>query len=499
VALALFLVFVIALFERRQLFNLGLTYIPFSSALLIMADWITAALLLAQSRALRAAPLAVLSAGFFFAGVLNILRLVAVPSFVSPDPTNNTPLLFYLAAHAALPLAVITNAWLGRANNQPALPAATAHPETRYLAGATILAGGLIFSATTAETTLQLTSPVFLTNAAILLLTIVAMAVLGLTLRSKLDLWLLLALWGWLLEVVLIALESPGSTIGWYAARSLGLMSGMFVLFALIAESSRLYGQSVQQLENQDHERERRFLIREAITASIAHELRQPLSAILLNAQAALKYPEGQSGKMTETLNDIIASSDRANDIIQSTRAMFGNRTTEKHAADFEVLLRGTLDMIAGQAHAQAISVNLVMEGTLNPVRVNTLQIQQALLNIFQNAIQALVRVRGRPRTLEVRCIAIPGKEDITIRVEDNGPGIELDHRDKVFTPFFTTRKQGTGLGLMIASLVVEAHGGQITVEPLSPSGTAFVIRLRYDGGERVRPDSANVSQSQDA
>jgi signal transduction histidine kinase len=166
---------------------------------------------------------------------------------------------------------------------------------------------------------------------------------------------------------------------------------------------------------------------------------------------------------------------------------------------DLEVLLRGTLDMIARQTHEQAISVSLVVEGTLNPVWVNTVQIQQALLNIFQNAIEALARVSGRPRILEVRCIAIPGKQDITIRIEDNGPGIEQAHRQKVFTPFFTTRKQGTGLGLMIASLVLEAHGGQITVEPRSPFGTAFVIRLRHDGDERVRPDSANVSQSQDA
>jgi signal transduction histidine kinase len=333
----------------------------------------------------------------------------------------------------------------------------------------------------------------------VLLLTIAAMVMLGLTLRSKLDLWLLLALWGWLLEVALITLESPGGSAAWYAARALGLVSGLFVLFALIAESSRLYGQSVQQLEDQDRERERRFLIREAITASIAHELRQPLGAILLNAQSALKYPDGQSVKMMVALNDIITSSHRANDIIQSTRAMFGSRTTEKRPVDIEALLRGTLDMIAGEARARGISVSLAVEGTLNPVRVNTIQIQQALLNIFQNAIEALARVKGRPRTLEVRCIAIPGKDDITIRVEDNGPGIEQDHRNKVFTPFFTTRNQGTGLGLMIASLVLEAHGGQITVEPLSPFGTAFVIRLRHDGDERVSPYGANVSQCQDA
>jgi signal transduction histidine kinase len=270
----------------------------------------------------------------------------------------------------------------------------------------------------------------------------------------------------------------------------------MFVLFALIAESSRLYGQSVQQLEDQDHERERRFLIREAITASIAHELRQPLGAILLDAEVVRKYHESQSGNVAQKLNDIIASCHRANDIMQSTRALFGRQTTEKRPVDVEVLLRGTLDMIADQAHAGAISVNLVVEGAPKPISVNTVQIQQALLNVFQNAIEALGRVRGRPRTLEVRCVANPGNDGITIRIEDNGPGIQLDDRRKLFTPFFTTRKHGTGLGLMIASLVLEAHGGQITVEPISPFGTVFVIRLHHEGDEQVPTFDANVSQS---
>jgi C4-dicarboxylate-specific signal transduction histidine kinase len=244
-----------------------------------------------------------------------------------------------------------------------------------------------------------------------------------------------------------------------------------------------LYGVCVQLLEDEDHQRERRFLIREAVAASVAHELRQPLSAILLNAEAARKYLESKNGDMVaETLDDIIASSVRANSILQSTRTLLAGQASKKQPLDMEALVRRTLKIVARNARKHNISVAVVLEGTPKPVSANAVQIQQALLNLFQNGIEALSRVKGRPRQLEVRCISIEGEKYLTIRVEDNGPGIDPDVAKQLFTPFFTTRKQGSGLGLMISSVVLEAHNGQITVEPLTPFGTAFVVRLPYAG-----------------
>jgi signal transduction histidine kinase len=480
VAVALFLVFVVALFERGQLVYSGLSYVPITSAVLIIIDWITAAMLLAQARALRASRLAVLGAGFFFTGLLVVLRALTVPA--TPDPTNQTALLFYLASHAALPLAVIPYAWLDRATNHRALAATLGHSAKRNLAGGVILVGILILAATATQTTLPFTSPVFLAGVVVLLLTNAAMTVLVLNSRSELDLWLLLALWGWLLEVALITLESPSSTAAWYAARGLGLASGLFVLFTLIAETSRLYGKSVQELEDQDNERERRYLVREAIGASLAHELRQPLAAILINAEVARKCCESDSGHLRAALDDIISSGHRARDVIQSTRAVLGGQVGEKRPIDLEALVRSSLNLVAPKARARKITTSIVMEGELKPVSGDPAQIQQALVNLFQNAICALTYVEGRDRILQVHCIARPKEDDVIIRVEDNGSGIEPENLKKVFTPFFTTRKHGTGLGLMIANMVVEAHGGKISVEPLSPFGTAFAIRLPYGG-----------------
>jgi signal transduction histidine kinase len=495
VAFALFLVFVATLFFRTELLPAGTAFVPITSAILIMADWITATLLFAQAWVLRARPLRVLAAGYFVTGLLVTLRVLALPGFLVPSgrygSDYNVPLWFYLCSHAALPLAILIYAWLNRVTDRPIPPAPPGHsPIGRYLAGSIVLAGTLILAATTSETSLLWGSPIFLGGVIVLLLTMGAMIMLGLTLHSVLDVWLLLVLWGWFLEVALIILPSTGYTAGWYAGRTLGLLSGLFILFTLLVETSKLYGQTVLQLEAAKQERENRFLIRDAITASIAHELRQPLSAIQLNAQvgkmtlSSQKIGIAQLDDLALTLDEIIASSRRANDVIEGTRTIFARQTTHRCPVDLGALLRGTLAMIAGSARANDVAVELVMEEMPGPITVNRTQLQQALLNLFQNAIEAMGHSSESYRSLTVRCA--PWGEDseqgVIIRIEDNGPGIAPGDREKIFDMFYSTRADGTGLGLWITRSVIEAHGGRLDVEPRLPRGTAFVIRLPSDG-----------------
>jgi signal transduction histidine kinase len=149
------------------------------------------------------------------------------------------------------------------------------------------------------------------------------------------------------------------------------------------------------------------------------------------------------------------------------------------------VILRRTLDMVASSARIHGVSADLVVEERPGLISINPLQFQQALLNLFQNAIEALSRSDQRRRMLLVRCWDDQG---IVIRVEDNGPGITPADRKKIFDAFFTTRTEGMGIGLVIARSVIRAHGGRLEVEPRSPSGTAFTIHLPY--GEQ-RPDGS--------
>ena len=494
VALMLFLVFIVTNFYGKARFPVFDGVVPLTSVILVMADWITATLLFAQARVLQARPLRVLALGFFSAGLLVVLRLLANPGYGLSEARYNLPLWFYLASHAALPLAILSYAWPGRSANEPTPSAPPGrHLTDNHLTVLVILAWGLALAIVAGETSLPWTSPIFLTALAVLLPTIAAIVLLWRRLASVLDLWLMLMLWGWLLETILIALPSPGLTAGWYAARGLGLVSGLFVLFALLAETSKLYAQTVLQLIAQTQEREHRFLIRDVMSASIAHDLRQPLAAIMINAEVARRMaaePERElttpADEITLVLNDIIASSHRANDILQSTRAVFGREDSERDPIDPAVILRSTLAMVESSARAHGVSVKFVMEGEPGPVFINRLQLQQALLNLFQNAIEALSHSKAPNRTLSVRC-GCCGNRGVIMHVEDNGPGIAPADRKKIFDAFYTTRPEGLGMGLVIARSVIRAHGGRLEVEPRSPAGTAFIIHLPY--GNR-RPDT---------
>ena len=238
-----------------------------------------------------------------------------------------------------------------------------AGPRDHWLTGGHLvmsiaLVWGFTLALTVGETSLSWTSPILLTAFPVLLLIVAAMVLVWRRLASELDLWLLLMLWGWYLETLLIATPSPrlGFTADWYAARSLGLVSTLFVLFALLAETSKLYAQSVLQLIAQAQEREHRFLIRDVLSASIAHELRQPLAAILINAQTARTSAFGEGAKPREdtlqVLDEIVASCLRANDLLQSTRAMFGRGSKGTALVDPAMILHSTLAMIASSARA---------------------------------------------------------------------------------------------------------------------------------------------------
>ena len=499
VALALLVVFIATLFVRTQLFPTEKipareAFVAISAVILVMADWIIATLLVAQARVLHARPLYVLAIGYFFAGLFMALRILSLPAVLGPanrvsDPTYNVPLWFYLSSHIALPLAIIPYAWSSWTAERSSQTEPSRHrPPGRALVKSMIAAGSAILVLTAAETALPWSSPIFLTASTEMLLIMASMAALAQGMQSELDLWLLLMLWGWFLEMALIALSSVGYTAGWYAARGLGLVSGLFVLFALLAETSKLYAQSVLQLIAQTQEREHRFLIRDVMSASIAHELRQPLSAILLNAQVARNAVSEESAappdEAIQVLDDIVASSLRVNDILESTRAIFRRETSDRSPVDPVVVLQSTLAMIASSARAQNASVKLQVDGRPGAIVVNRLQLQQALLNLFQNAIEALSHSDQRRRTLLVRCSSWD-ERGVIIRVEDNGPGIPPADRSKIFDAFFSTRPGGTGMGLVIARSVIRAHGGRLEVEPGSPSGTTFVIHLPY-GEQRV-------------
>jgi signal transduction histidine kinase len=493
VALLVLIAFLATLpFQHHQLARVD-AFIPVFDTALLLGDWIIATLLFAQASVLRSKALMALGAGYFFTGLIIIPHGLTFPRAFSPagllGAGLNTTNWLYFFWHGGLPVAVIAYALLKNARDWSHTAFLTPHRAiAAYLICATALAVALTLLATAGEPLLphMMSDPrkwhagqIIYVTGPLMLLIAAAMVMTWRGHRSALDLWLLLVLWAWFLELFLTTLTWSRFSVGWYAGRMIGLLSGLFVLLMLLAETNRLYARTVLQVTARLWERENRLMIRDAIAASIAHELRQPLAAIMLNAQAGRRRNPEQDGFMSTVLSEVVNDCHRANDIIESTRAIFGKSASQKTSSNINQLVRDTLAMISRDLRDLDVSVELRLD-PLPPIDVNRLQIQQAFLNLFMNAAEAMSAVADGPRMLMIRSGS--GENGLIIGVEDTGPGIATADQERIFDAFFTTKKHGTGLGLSICRSVIDAHGGRLRTVPRAPVGAVFEIYLPYCG-----------------
>jgi PAS domain S-box-containing protein len=222
-----------------------------------------------------------------------------------------------------------------------------------------------------------------------------------------------------------------------------------------------------------------RKLIMGAITASIAHEINQPLMAIATNANTALlrlsKDPADAAGAVT-AIKRIVRDGLRAGQIVQTVRAMFKN-DTEKKVLDANTVVRQVFALLRNELQKNNVLVTFELTDPLPRLLCDEVQLQQVILNLVMNAIEALSGVVDRPRTLRVKS----NRSDpagLILMLEDSGVGIDPEHADRVFEPFFSTKSDGMGMGLAICRAIIEAHGGHLTASPVHPHGTAFAIDL---------------------
>jgi PAS domain S-box-containing protein len=218
------------------------------------------------------------------------------------------------------------------------------------------------------------------------------------------------------------------------------------------------------------------------LAASIAHEVNQPLSAIVTNCNACLRWLAGQNPNLREadkTLNWIMRDAKRASEVITRIRALMRKGDIQREAVDFNEIVYEGLDMMQNELDRQNIWVTTELESPLPPVHGERVQLQQVFLNLVINAIEAMADVIERPRQLFVKSSRWPGSgSGITIEVRDNGTGVEQAHIDKLFAAFFTTKAEGTGLGLWISRSIVESHEGELLPVCNPDHGMSFCIVL---------------------
>jgi len=218
----------------------------------------------------------------------------------------------------------------------------------------------------------------------------------------------------------------------------------------------------------------------EAIIASIAHEVRQPLTAISSNISAALRFlgqvPPNYD-EMRRALHRAVNESHRATGIFDNIRALFRKVSQERELVDLNEIVREALQSL----HTQLINYDVVVQTKLVPelprVEGHRGQLEEVIINLVNNAIEAMGAIPDRSRVLQIRTER-DGEKSVTVSVEDTGPGIELDQLGRIFDAFITTKADGMGLGLAISRRIIEGHGGRLSASSDGKNGALFQIIL---------------------
>ncbi|MGH8316705.1 MAG: sensor histidine kinase [Steroidobacteraceae bacterium] len=216
------------------------------------------------------------------------------------------------------------------------------------------------------------------------------------------------------------------------------------------------------------------------MAAGIAHELNQPLAAIANYAQACerlLGRPDTDPADLREALQEISAQAMRAGDILRRLRNLARNRPVQRAPADINAVITEIADLLQGDARAHRARLELDFAEQLPSVSIDAMQIQHVLLNLARNGFEAVAaRSTGAP---EVR-IRTSLVEDggVEVAVCDNGLGVSARALERLFDPFFSTKEEGTGLGLPISNTVIRAQGGTLGYRPNVPAGACFYFHL---------------------
>ena len=263
---------------------------------------------------------------------------------------------------------------------------------------------------------------------------------------------------------------------------------GILVLSSILDISAR----KEAELEALRHREELGHLSRVAalgeLTASIAHELNQPLSAITINAGAArrlIDHGNADVGELRDVLDDIVADGHRAGEVIRGIRAMVKKGSSTRQRVNLNDLVTNVVHLTNANATLQSCRLETLLEPNLPTTEANPVQLQQVLLNLIINALDAM---QDTPTANRKVVIATESNGDgaIRISVRDHGAGIPEELRERVFEQFFTTKGKGLGMGLAIVRSIVKSHGGSIAVENADGGGACFHFTLPTSASSRL-------------
>jgi C4-dicarboxylate-specific signal transduction histidine kinase len=216
------------------------------------------------------------------------------------------------------------------------------------------------------------------------------------------------------------------------------------------------------------------------LSASITHEISQPLSAIVTNSSTCLHWltsDEPSLEKARLAAQRLARDAKRASDISTHIRSLMGKTASERVFLDVNNLIRDALDLTQFELRAREISVQTELATSIPKILGDRVQLEQVILNLVLNSMEAMMPVQDRPRTLHVRS-QLQKTNDVKVSFRDTGVGLDPASVDRIFEAFFTTKSNGTGMGLSICRSILEAHNGCISARPCVPHGAIFQFSL---------------------
>jgi C4-dicarboxylate-specific signal transduction histidine kinase len=252
---------------------------------------------------------------------------------------------------------------------------------------------------------------------------------------------------------------------------------------AEIRDSERRYRDSLAELAHAN-----RVATMGQLAASIAHEVKQPVAAAVINAEAALHFlglAPPQLERVRQSLNAIVVTGHRAGDVVDRIRALIKKEPARNESLDANETIRQVCELSYGEAIKNGVSAQMDLADDLPFVRGDRVQLQQVILNLIMNAIEAMSEVDEGVRTLLIRTRKTE-TDGVLVSVHDSGPGLAPSSLKRAFDAFYTTKPNGMGMGLSICRSIIEAHGGQLWASAHEPRGAAFTFVLPAAGIETI-------------
>jgi signal transduction histidine kinase len=463
-------------------------FIPATEFVIFVSDLSTAALLASHARVIGSHRLLVLASGYFFSALIVVSHALTFPGAFAPSGLlgaglQTTPWLF-IFWHLGFPVSVIGYACLKDEKHN--LPRSTIYWSAALVVLLALLLTGLV------TVHHDILPPLFVDRRTLtplgnhitgidFLTSLLALALLWRRQKSILDLWLTVAV------VVLVAelwvttfVIGTRYSLGFYASRLLSVTVSVVVLIVLLTETTVLYARLSNAIALLQRERANRLMSVDAATAAIAHEIKQPLTAISARGSAALRWLKKTPPDLEEAhvcLTRMMEASGRASEIVDHTRALFKATAHQMTPIEINRLVQQVLRMVENDLQVQAVTVSTELQKDLPQITGDRTLLQQVILNLIKNAIEAMAAGPTAIKALRL-VTAQDGNSGVSLSVQDSGPGITPENGTHVFDPFFTTKSSGTGLGLSISRKIIEDHGGDLRLAKTSLNGCIFEITL---------------------